>query len=86
MDNLSPPKAAAARGALDRAGLARRYLPPHSPGFDPIEPAWSKLKEHLRRAGARTIEALDAAMPDAIASITPSDAGAWLRHRGYRSD
>jgi transposase len=85
MDNLAPHKAAAARQALDRAGLARRYLPPYSPDLNPIEQAWSKMKEHLRQAAARTIEALDKVLPDALASITPSDARAWFQHCGYRS-
>jgi transposase len=65
MDNLAPHKAASAR-----AGLARRYLPPYSPDLNPIELAWSKLKEGLRQVGPRTIEALDAAVSDAFAKIT----------------
>jgi transposase len=85
MDNLAPHKAAAARRALDRAGLAHRYLPPYSPDFNPIELAWSKLKERLRQVGARGLDTLDAAMPAALASITPDDACAWFRHCGYRS-
>jgi transposase len=85
MDNLAPHKAAAARQALDRAGLARRYLPPYSPDLNPIEQAWSKMKEHLRQAGARSIEALDNAVPDALAAITAADARAWFQHCGYRS-
>jgi transposase len=85
MDNLAPHKAAAARSALDRAGLARRYLPPYSPDLNPIEQAWSKLKEHLRQAGARTIEALNEAMPEALGRITPADAQAWFQNCGYRS-
>ena len=86
MDNLAPHKAAAARKALDCAGLAHRYLPPYSPDFNPIELAWSKLKEALRQVRARTIDALDAAMPAALASITPDDARSWFQHCGYRSD
>ena len=85
MDNLAPHKAAAARRALDRAGLERRYLPPYSPDLNPIEQAWSKMKERLRQAGARGIEALDDAVPDALAGITAADASAWFRHCGYRS-
>jgi DDE superfamily endonuclease len=85
MDNLAPHKAAAARRALDRAGLAHRYPPPYSPDFDPIALAWSKLKETPRQVGARGLDTLDAAMPAALASITPDDARAWFRHRGYRS-
>ncbi|TDH58363.1 IS630 family transposase [Dankookia rubra] len=85
MDNLAPHKAAAARRALDQAGLKRRYLPPHSPDLNPIEQAWAKMKERLRQAGARSIETLDNAVPDALSAITPDDASAWFRHCGYRS-
>jgi transposase len=85
MDNLAPHKAAAVRAALDRAGLAHRYLPPCSPDLNPIEPCWSKLKSILRAAAARTAEALEAAPPGAVAAVTPQDAQAWFRHCGYRS-
>ena len=85
MDNLAPHRAAAVRNALSRAGLAHRYLPAYSPDMNPIEPAWSKLKGKLRDVAPRTIEALDAALPDALSSITPEDARAWFRHCGYRS-
>ena len=86
MDNLAPHKAAAARRALDQAGLKRRYLPPYSPDLNPIEQAWAKMKVRLRQAGARTIEALDIAVPNALDTITAADASAWFRHCGYRSD
>jgi transposase len=85
MDNLAPHKAAAVRAALDRAGLAHRYLPPYSPDFNPIEPCWSKLKGVLRAVAARTAEALESALPDALAAVTPQDAQGWFRHCGYRS-
>jgi len=85
LDNLAAHKAAAVRAAFDRAGLAHRYLPAYSPDLNPIEPAWSKLKGVLRAKAARTVEALDAALPEALATITPQDAQAWFRHCGYRS-
>lgn len=85
IDNLAPHKAAAARQALDRAGLARRYLPPYSPDLNPIEQAWSKMKECLRQIGARSLEALDNAVPDALNAITQADARAWFQHCGCRS-
>ena len=62
MDNLAAHEGAAVRGALDRAGLARRYLPSYSPDTNPIEPAWSKLKTRLRAVGARSKEALEQAL------------------------
>jgi transposase len=83
MDNLAAHKAAAVRGALDRAGLGYRYLPPYSPDLNPIEPAWAKLKARLRAAGARSREALGQALGPALAAITPQDAQGWFRHCGY---
>jgi transposase len=83
MDNLAAHKAEAVRGALDRAGLGHRYLPPYSPDLNPIEPAWSKLKTRLRAVGARSREALDAALGPALATITAQDARGWFRLAGY---
>ncbi len=83
MDNLPAHKAAAVRAALDRAGLARRYLPPYSPDLNPIEQAWSKLKASLRATGARSREALDAALGPALDAITAQDAQGWFRLAGY---
>ena len=84
MDNLPAHKAAAVRDALDRAGLlAHRYLPPYSPDLNPIERCWSKIKTALRAAKARTREALETAIKQAIAAVTESDARAWFKHCGY---
>ena len=83
LDNLPAHKAEAVRGALDRAGLKHRYLPPDSPDLNPIEQAWSKLKTRLRAEGARSREALEAALGPALAAITARDARGWFRHCGY---
>ena len=83
MDNLGAHKAEKVRAALDRAGLAHRYLPSYSPDMNPIEPAWSKLKTHLRTVGARSKEALEAALGPALATITAQDARGWFRLAGY---
>jgi hypothetical protein len=53
--------------------------------MNPVEPAWSKLKGKPQDVAPKTIEALDTALPDALASITPDDAHAWFQHCGYRS-
>ena len=83
MDNLGAHKAEEVRGALDRAGLAHRYLPSYSPDMNPIEQAWSKLKTRLRAVGARSREALEAALGPALATITAQDARGWFRLAGY---
>jgi transposase len=85
MGNLAAHKAEKVRGALDRAGLSRRYLPSYSPDLNPIEPAWSKLKTRLRAVGARSKEALEAALGPALAAITAQDASGWFRLCGYAS-
>lgn len=83
MDNLAAHKAAGVRHALEAAGVAYRYLPAYSPDRNPIEQAWSKLKTRLRARAARSREALENAIPDALGTITPSDARSWFRHAGY---
>lgn len=86
MDNLAAHKGAAVRDALDRAGIAYRYLPAYSPDLNPIEQAWSKMKAHLRAKAARSREALDRALPGALRAITGQDARGWFRHAGYTPD
>ena len=86
MDNLAPHKAACVRQAFEAAGVAYRYLPPYSPDLNPIEPAWAQIKGDLRKAEARSLAQLDAAMPHALEQITPSNAQGWFRMKGYRSN
>lgn len=83
MDNLKPHKVAAVKEKLEAAGLKLRYLPPYSPDFSPIEPAWSKIKTLLRTAAARTREALEAALLPALDAISPQDAAGFFAHCGY---
>ena len=75
-------KTPAVRGLLDRSGFAHRYLPAYSPDLNPIEPAWAKVKSELRRAGARTAEALHRALGPALDSVTARDASGFFRHAG----
>ncbi len=83
MDNLAAHKAACVRAALDKAGISYRYLPAYSPDMNPIELAWSKLKALLRTVGARSREALEQAIPGALATVTSRNAHGWFRHAGY---
>lgn len=58
MDNLSSHKGAAVRQAIEDRGAALWFLPPYSPELNPIEQIFAKLKALLRRAEARTLDAL----------------------------
>lgn len=83
MDNLGAHKAERVRNALAAAKIAYRYLPSYSPDLNPIEPCWSKLKGGLRARAARTLEALQAELGPALATITAQDAQGWFRLCGY---
>ena len=83
MDNLSAHKADGIRERIESCHAQLLYLPPYSPDLNPIENAWSKFKEFIRAAKARTKEALDLAVTDALKTITADNAAAWFRHCGY---
>ena len=83
MDNLSVHKVAGVRERIEAVGATLLYLPPYSPDFNPIEQAWSKIKQKLRAAQARTVEALEAAVAQALATVTSQDATAWFHHCGH---
>ena len=61
------------------------YLPAYSPDLNPIEEAFSKIKGLLRKAEARSREALLEAIGAAISAITDQDARGFFEHRGYRA-
>jgi transposase len=87
MDNLSSHKGSSwVRELIEGRGCELMYLPPYSPDLNPIEEeAFAKLKALLRRAGARTHEALIEAMGRALGAVTASDARGFFKHRGYRA-
>lgn len=85
MDNLGAHKVKGVRELLEAAGARLLYLPPYSADFNPIEMAWSKLKSSLRRAAARTSEALDRAIGEGLHAISASDALGFFKHCGYVS-
>jgi len=84
LDNLPAHKVAGVRALIEARGAQLLYLPPYSPDFNPIEQAWSKIKERLRAAKARTLPVLEDAVTAALAAITPDNAVGWFRHCGYR--
>jgi len=83
MDNLSAHKDAEAIDLINGVGAEVRFLPPYSPDFNPIEKMWSKVKEFLRAARARTQEALFNAIAAALKTTTPQDAIGWFTSCGY---
>ncbi len=83
MDNLNVHKMDRVRQLIQSTHARLLYLPPYSPDLNPIEKAWSKFKQFLRSAKARTAEALDQAVTDALKTITAENAIAWFRHCGY---
>jgi len=83
LDNLSVHKSARARDLIAAAGCALRFLPTYSPDFNPIEHAFAKIKQHLRRAEARSFAALRAATGPALDAVTPADAHAFYHAAGF---
>jgi transposase len=83
MDNLSSHKVAGVRERIEAVAAQLLYWPPYSPDLNPIEQAWSKLKQILRSLKARTAETLEAAVAEALNAITAENALAWFSHCGY---
>ncbi len=83
IDNLSVHKAKRVRELIEARGCTLLFLPAYSPDFSPIELCFSKVKEALRKAAARTQEALEDAIGKAIDLVTSEDAQGSLRHCGF---
>jgi transposase len=83
LDNVRTHKSDELRRLVAAAGCQVRFLPAYSPDLSPIEEAFSKVKTLLRRAEARTAEALEAAIGPALDAITPQDARHYFAHCGY---
>jgi transposase len=83
MDNLAAHKGKKVEQLIQDKGCQLLFLPAYSPDFSPIEETFSKLKTFLRRVGARTREALQDALCQALLTVTAQDAQGWFRHCGY---
>jgi transposase len=83
MDNLSAHKVPRTVRLIEQVGARVLFLPAYSPDLNPIEKMWSKVKEFLRAAKARTEEALWTAIAAALASVTAQDAIGWFASCGY---
>ncbi len=83
MDNLSPHKSCQTLDLIEAAGAEVLFLPAYSPDLNPIEKMWSKVKEYLRSAEARTHHALIEAIGEALEKVTPQDVMNWFASCGY---
>jgi transposase len=83
MDNLSPHKSDPTLELIRERGAEVSFLPAYSPDLNPIEMMWSKVKNTLRSAEARTESALTQAIASALAMVTRQDAINWFAHCGY---
>lgn len=80
MDNLAAHHAKSVRNVIESCGAHILFTPSYSPDLNPIELYWSKFKSLLKGLGARTNQALRAALHVASSLITRSDIRGWFRH------
>jgi len=85
LDRLGAHRTQRVRELVEATGAELVFLPSYSPDLNPIEEAFSKIKGTVRKAGARTREALVEAIDRALAAVTPGDAAGWFAHAGYES-
>jgi transposase len=83
LDNLATHKTLNAAQALKDRGCWLLFLPPYSPDLNPIEMAFSKLKAHLRRIGARTFDQLLKAIGDICNLFSPEECQNYFHAAGY---
>ena len=83
MDNLAAHKVAGIEQAIALAGASLLYLPPYSPDLNPIEQLIAQLKALLRKAVARTKEALWTTAGQLLDLILPSQCRNYLANSGY---
>ena len=86
LDNLSSHRVEGIQEAIEAQQAELHFLPPYSPEYSPIELLWAKLKAWLRGAAARTQEALDGELLNALDDITEKDIKGWFKHCGFRTE
>ena len=84
MDNLGAHRPKRITELIEARGAQLVFVPSYSPDLNPIEQAFSKIKNILRKLGGRTHEALLEAMEEALSKVTPADAAGWFDHCGYQ--
>jgi len=84
LDRLGAHRTGRVRELVEERGADLLFLPSYSPDLNPTEEAFSKIKNIVRRAGARTREALNEAICEALEAVTLEDVVGWFAHCGYR--
>lgn len=85
MDNLGSHKSRAVRDAIRAVGARRLFLPAYSPDLNPIEQVFAKLKTLLRKARARTVDAISDAIGGLLDHFTAEECSNYLVNSGYAS-
>jgi transposase len=85
LDNLGSHKGRAVRQLIRSAGAKLFFLPKYSPDLNPIEQVFAKLKHLIRKALARTVDAVCAAIGEALPVFTPEECANYLKNSGYRT-
>jgi putative transposase len=83
LDNLGSHKSKAVRSAIRATGARLLFLPKYSPDLNPIEQLFAKFKTLLRKAGARSIDAINQAIAQILTTYTPAECANYLRNAGY---
>jgi transposase len=83
LDNLSSHKSKAVRLAIRNAGAHLIFLPKYSPDLNPIEQVFAKLKNALRKACARTIETVCAAIGQILTTFNAEECANYFKNAGY---
>ena len=86
MDNLQSDKVDGVAAAIEAAGATMRLLPAYSPDLNPIEQAFSKLKEALRKGAARTVDALCKLIGKLLKTFAPDECANYFQHASMVSD
>jgi len=84
MDNLGSHKGKIVRQLIRSAGAKLFFLPKYSPDLNPIEQVFAKIKHLLRKAAARTVETVCAAIGQSLQAFTTEECGNYLANSGYR--
>ena len=84
LDGLGAHRTDKVRDLVEEQGADLVFLPSYSPDLNPIEEAFSKIKNIVRKAGGRTREALEEAICEALSAVTLEDVAGWFSHCGYR--